>query len=481
MNSSTIREHSDSRASAEHDALNRALFHAKAHLSALDRESVAAAVSVDALRSRLGGPVPQAGMTPTRVIDDLVAGTAGGHVGSAGGRFFAWVIGGSLESALAADWLTSAWDQNAALYACGPAAAVVEEVAGEWLKELLDLPRNASFALTTGCQLAHFTCLATARYAVLRDAGWDVNDRGLFGAPPVRVLISDQSHGSVDRAIRFLGFGNRNVLHLATDTAGCIDVTAFEQVIAAPNQPTIVVLDAADLNIAAFDSFPALIALARRAGAWVHIDGAFGLFARASRSKRHLTEGVELADSWATDGHKWLNVPFDSGFAFVRDREAHRASMTVSASYIAAEKQARDQIDWNPEWSRRGRGFAVYAAIKELGRAGLEELIDRCCAHSRAIVDGIGELNGAEVLWRPDLNQGLVRFLDPRPGIPADHDAFTERVIAQVNASGEAFFSGTTWRGMRAMRVSVVNWRTTGQDVRRTIAAVKGALKHLHS
>lgn len=459
------------------EALHRALHHATEYLGGLDRRPVHATVGLDELRARLGGDVPELGTAPAQVIDDLVAATAGGHLGSAGGRFFAWVIGGSLESALGADWLTSVWDQNAALAACGPAAAVAEEVAGRWLLDVLGLPPEASFAFTTGCQLAHFTALAAARHAVLARVGWDVEADGISGAPPVRVVTSDQRHGSVDRAIRFLGLGNRSIIAVETDGEGRIDPARFDAVMAAERGPTIVVLDAADLNIAAFDSAPALIPVAHDAGAWVHVDGAFGLMARASPSKRPLTEGIELADSWATDGHKWLNVPFDCGLAFVRDRDAHRASMTISASYIEAQGRARDQIDWNPEWSRRGRGFPVYAALRELGRVGLGALIDRSCVHAEAIVSGIGALPGAEVLWTPHLNQGLVRFLDPRPGATAeDHDRRTDRVIAEINATGEAFFSGTTWRGKRAMRVSVVNWRTGDDDVARAIAAVGSVL-----
>ncbi len=459
-------------------ALHRALHHATEYLAGLDGRPVHATADLDSLRVRLGGNVPEFGTDPAQVIDDLVTATAGGHLGCAGGRFYAWVIGGGLESAVAADWLTSTWDQNAALYACGPAAAVVEEVAGAWLKDLLGLPTETSFAFTTGCQLAHFTCLAAARHAVLGRGGWDVNADGLFGAPAVRVLVSDQRHASVDRAVRFLGFGDRSVVPVTTDAAGRIVPTAFARALDDNTGPMIVVLDAADLNIGAFDSFGELIPAARATGAWVHIDGAFGLMARASRTKRTLTAGVELADSWATDGHKWLNVPFDCGLAFVRDRAAHRASMTVSASYIAAEKLARDQIDWNPEWSRRGRGFAVYAALRELGRHGLEELIDRSCVHARKLVDEIGRMVGVEILWEPCLNQGLLRFLDPRPGATdPDHDVRTDQVIEAVNRSGEAFFSGTTWRGRRAMRVSVVNWRTTENDVQRAVAAVAAVLR----
>jgi glutamate/tyrosine decarboxylase-like PLP-dependent enzyme len=459
------------------NALQRALDHATKYLEGLEHRPVNSTVGLDDLRARLGGPLPEGGTDPLQVIEELVTKTAGGHLGSAGGRFFAWVIGGALESALAADWLTSTWNQNAALFATSPSAAVAEEVVGSWLKELLDLPLDASFALTTGCQLAHFTCLAAARYAVLRDLDWNINERGLSDAPTIRTIVSEQRHASVDRAIRFLGLGNENIIAVPTNSSGQIDVESFKAALEEEHGPKIVVLNAADLNIGAFENFKELIPYATRQRAWVHIDGAFGLMARASRSKRSLTAGVELAHSWATDGHKWLNVPFDCGFAFVRDRDAHQASMTISANYITLEEQARNEIDWNPEWSRRSRGFTVYAAIKELGRAGLEELIDRSCSHAEAIVTGIGKLPGAELLWTPKLNQGLVRFLDLRPDArPVDHDARTEQVIAAVNATGEAFFSGTTWKGKRAMRVSVVNWRTSESDVQRAINAVASVL-----
>ncbi|NOK19266.1 pyridoxal phosphate-dependent decarboxylase family protein [Corallococcus carmarthensis] len=459
-------------------ALNRAFVHARAHIEGLGSAPVGATVGADELRARLGGALPEHGSPPVEVVDALVAATAGGHLGSAGGRFFAWVIGGSLSSALAADWLTSTWDQNAALHACGPAAAVVEEVAGRWLIDLLGLPDEASFAFTTGCQLAHFTCLAAAREAVLRTAGWDVNRDGLFDAPRIRVIVSELRHASVDRALRFLGFGQKSLTVLPTAADGAVDRAAFHSALGGGPGPTIVVLDAADLSVGAFDAFEELIPSAKRSGAWVHVDGAFGLIARASRSMRHLLTGVELADSWATDAHKWLNVPFDSGFAAIRDRAAHRASMTVNASYITPGESVRDQIDWNPEWSRRARGFAVYAALRELGRTGIEDLVDRSCLHARDLVSGIGGLPGAQVLWPPTLNQGLIRFLDPRPGASEeDHDRWTDGVIREINETGEAFFSGTAWRGRRAMRVSVINWRTTAGDVARAVEAARRVLR----
>jgi len=461
-----------------YEALDLAVSAAKEWLGGLDERSVGSTIGLDTLRERLGGALNAKGIPSKEVISHVVKSCEGGLLGSAGGRFFAWVIGGSLPSALAADWLTSTWDQNAALYGCGPAASVVEEVVGEWIKELLDLPRESSFAFTTGCQLAHFTCLAAARSAVLSQAGWDVNQDGLFGAPKIRVLVTDQKHGSVDRAIRYLGFGNKSIELIPTDSHGRVTASALETALGKSKPvPSILVLDAADLNIAAFDPYSELIPIAKKAGAWVHIDGAFGLFARASKNKKPLTQGIDLADSWATDAHKWLNVPFDSGIAIVRDRKAHREAMTISASYIAAEKQARDQIDWNPEWSRRARGFPIYAALRELGKEGVENLIDRTSRHCHSIAAGIGRLPGAELLWEPQLNQGLVRFLSPEAGATDnDHNARTDAVIAAINDSGEAFFSGTTWKGLRAMRVSVVNWRTDEEDVRRTIEAVKTVL-----
>jgi glutamate/tyrosine decarboxylase-like PLP-dependent enzyme len=463
-----------------HAALDRAYHHAARWLDGLETRSVAATTTLEQLRARLGVPLEARGVEPARIIDDLAAATEGGLLGSPGGRFFAWVIGGTLHSALAADWLTSAWDQNAGMYATAPAAAVAEEVAGAWLLELLDLPREASFAFVTGCQMAHVTALAAAREGVLRGAGWNVETDGLFGAPRIRVLANATRHSTVDRALRFLGIGERAVCAIPTDSDGRVTVASLESALSASSGPTIVVLAAGDLNTGVFDSFRTLIPIARAAGAWVHVDGAFGLMARASRTKCHLVEGIELADSWATDAHKWLNVPYDSGIAIVRDRQAHHASMTVHASYLYPSQEVRDEVDWNPEFSRRARGFALYAALRELGREGLSDLIDRCCAHCHAIVTGIGALRGAEVLWEPELDQGLVRFLDPRPGATdADHDTRTESVIAAINATGEAFFAGVTWNGKRAMRVSVVNWRTSDEDVARTIGAARRVLDEL--
>ncbi|MBI3844191.1 MAG: aspartate aminotransferase family protein [Planctomycetes bacterium] len=468
----------DDRDTETRRALEAAARHGLAHLDALDARAVGATVDLETLRRRLGKSLAREGVDAERVVADLVAAVNGGLLGSASGRFFGWVIGGSLPAALAADWLTSAWEQNAALYACAPAAAVVEEIAGAWLKEILRLPAGATFALVTGCQMAHATCLAAARHALLARRGVDVERDGLSGAPALRILSSGARHGSIERAVRFLGLGSGNVIDLPSDDRGRVRADALEHALATDATcQTIVLLQAGDINTGAFDPFDVAIPIAHRHGAWVHVDGAFGLWAAASPRLRHLLDGVAAADSWATDGHKWLNVPFDCGYAFVADAAAHRAAMSHRAPYLTHDADARDQIDWNPDWSRRARGFPTYAALRQLGRDGVADLVERCCRHAHAIVTRIGRLPGAEVLWEPTINQGLVRFLDPGPGASdADHDRRTDDVIAAIVASGEAFFGGTTWRGRRAMRVSVCNWRTSDADVDRAVAAAEHAI-----
>jgi glutamate/tyrosine decarboxylase-like PLP-dependent enzyme len=465
-----------------HAPLTAAFQHAIDRLAPATDLPVAATADLNTLRKKLTLPLGETGLDATTVIDDLVKAVEGGIIDCAGPRFFGWVIGGSLPAALAADWLTSVWDQNAGMYATSPAAAVVEEVVGTWLKDLLHLPAAASFALVTGCQMAHVTCLLAARHALLAHRGWDVEQEGLAGSPPIRILTSTEKHGSTVRAIRLLGLGEKNILNLATDADGRLREDALiEALESSPSQPTIVVLQAGDLNLGAFDDFANLIPIAKKFGAWVHVDGAFGLWCGASPRLRHLLNGAEGADSWTTDGHKWLNVPFDCGYAFVADSKAHRASLSHRASYLTHASDARDQMDWNPEWSRRARGFASYAALRQLGRQGVADLIERTCDHTHALVTRIGALEGAEMVWEPQINQGLVRFLapvkdpheDPGTGTSAtDNDAFTDRVMADILASGEAFFTGTTWHGRRAMRVSVCNWQTSSKDVDRVIACV---------
>ncbi len=445
-------------------ALERARVHALQFLSALDDAPVGATADLETLRARLLKPLGDNPVPADQVIDELVADSEGGLIGCAGGRFFAWVIGGSVPASLAADWLTSVWDQNAGIYASGPAAAITEEASGAWLKDLLGLPAAASFALVTGCSMAHVTCLAAARHAVLARRGWDVQELGLSGAPRIRVICGSDRHGSIERAVRILGLGRRNMVNLPVDEQCRMSADALEaELNRDPDQPTIVLVQAGELNTGAYDDFARLIPLAKRHNAWVHVDGAFGLWGAVSPRYRHLLTGVELADSWATDGHKWLNVPYDSGYAFVRDRDAHRSSMSHRESYLIHDADARDQMDWNPEWSRRARGFSTYAALRELGRTGVRQIVENCCDRARDLVLGIGALPGAHVMWEPQINQGLLRF--------GDTDNDTDEVIRAIVASGEAYFGGTQWRGKRCMRVSVSNWRTTPADVDRVIAA----------
>ncbi|HKF56685.1 MAG TPA: pyridoxal-dependent decarboxylase [Blastocatellia bacterium] len=451
---------------------------ALSYLEGLNDQRVAPTADLATLRSRLGEPLAGEGKPADQVIADLLREIDGGVMGSAGGRFFGWVVGGALPAALAADWLTSTWDQNAGLYAAGPAAAVVEEIVGKWLKDILGLPPVASFALVTGCQMAHMTCLAAARHRLLANCRWDVEQRGLFGAPPIRILSSTERHGTFERAIRYLGLGLSHIIYLPTDDAGRLEPSALQTALERdPSSPTLILLQAGDVNIGAYDRFSELVPVAKSYGAWVHVDGAFGLWAAASSDYRHLVDGVSGADSWATDGHKWLNVPYDCGYAFVADPEAHRAAMSYSASYLARDDSAREEMDWTPEWSRRARGFSTYAALRQLGRRGISDLVERCCRHARNLFIRIGGLPGAEVLWEPIINQGLVRFLDPEPGaVERDHNEWTDRVIAAIVGDGEAYFSGTTWRGRRAMRVSVSNWQTSDEDVERTVASVARVL-----
>lgn len=459
-------------------ALQKALSAAISHLVELDSTPVAATADLHSLRTQLNRQFTDEGFPAERVIQELIEDVKGGIHGSAGGRFFGWVIGGALPAALAADWLTAAWDQNAALYACGPAAAVAEEVVGLWLKEILGLPETASFALVTGCQMAHCTCLAAARHAVLEQRGFDVESEGLWNAPQICIVANQQRHGSVDRALRLLGFGCRSTIDLATNANGQVLLVDLEDRLReVRGAPTIVILQAGDINTGACDPFHELIPIAKKYGAWVHVDGAFGLWATASARFKHLAQGIHTADSWATDGHKWLNVPFDCGYAFVAQANSHQAAMSHRAAYVTFDGQARDQMDWNPEWSRRARGFPTYAALRQLGRFGVARLVERCCDHAASLVNRIAQLPGVQKIYEPTLNQGLLRFSDPRPGLDeSHHDQWTDEVIGEIQATGEAFFTGSAWHGRRVMRVSVCNWRTTEEDVLRAVRGVEQIL-----
>jgi glutamate/tyrosine decarboxylase-like PLP-dependent enzyme len=447
------------------DLLHRTADHAADFLASLGERAVYPDVSLEELREALGGPLPDGPMAAGEVVDRLVAGADPGVVSIPGGRYFGFVIGGAVPAALAADWLTSTWDQNAGLYAAGPSASVVEEVAGGWVRELLRLPSEASFAFVTGCQMANFTALAIARQYVLDRSGWNVNADGLAGSPPVRVVCGAKVHVTVTRALRLLGLGAPELVE--ADDQGRMVVDSLRRALEGLSGPTIVCAQAGEVNTGAFDPLPEIAGVAREAGAWLHVDGAFGLWAAASPALAHLVAGAEAADSWATDAHKWLNVPYDCGIVLCRHPDSHRRAIGAQAEYLIQDDDAvRDQVDWTPEFSRRARGFTVYAAIRSLGRQGIAELVERTCAHARQFADDLAALPGFELLNDVVLNQVLFRF---------ESDETTDDVLRRVQESGEAWLSGTTWDGRRAIRISVSNWQTSDEDVARTVAAFEAA------
>jgi glutamate/tyrosine decarboxylase-like PLP-dependent enzyme len=451
---------------SERELLRRTAEIAADFVESLDTRRVYPPASADELREALGGPLPPSPSDPLEVVERLAADADAGVVATPSGRYFGFVIGGAVPASLAADWLVSAWDQCVGFGVLGPSAAVVEDVAGGWLKELLGLPESASFAFTTGCQMAHLTALAAARHAVLEQAGWDVRENGLAGSPPITVVGGAMRHATLDRALRTLGIGTSQIEVVPADDQGRMDAAALRSTLARVKPPAIVCAQAGEVNTGAFDPLAEIADAARDAGAWLHVDGAFGMWAAASPSRAHLVEGIDLADSWATDGHKWLNVPYDSGIAFCAHPEAHRAAWSTRAAYLVSDADFRDAFDWTPESSRRARGFPIYAALKSLGRSGVADLIDRCCDRARQFAAGVAELPGCEVLNEVVLNQVLFRF---------DDDATTDEVLAAVQQSGEAWLGGTTWNGRRAIRASISNWRTTEADVDRTLAAFERA------
>ena len=439
-------------------------------LESLPDRHVGEQVTLDELRSRLAHPLPDDGIAPLEVIEAMVADSEGGHVATGSPRYFGFVIGGSLPAALAADWLVSAWDQNGGGYVAGPATAVMEEAAAGWVLDLLGLPPDSGVGFVTGCQMAHFTCLAAARRALLEREGWDVDDRGLFGAPEVRVIAGAQAHTTLFVALRMLGFGHGRVRLVEADDQGRMLVDDLERALGESGAPTLVCTQAGEVNTGAFDPFEEITALCRDRGAWCHVDGAFGLWAAATPGRRHLTAGVQRADSWATDGHKWLNVTYDCGIAIVRDRAAHRGSMSSSSVYIPREEEESPfGYDWTPEFSRRARGVPVYAALRSLGRRGVEEMVERCSDCAAQMGRLLAAEDDVEVLNDVVLNQVLVRF--------GEDDALTDAVLARVQQEGTCWMSGTTWRGRKAMRISVVNWATTPADIERSAAAIVAALR----
>ena len=456
--------------------LERALEIARAYLAARDGGPVWPSASIDSLRRALGGPLPLQPIDPGEVVDRLARAAGPGLVATTGPRYFGFVTGGALPASVAADWLAAVWDQPASLYVISPAAAVVEEIAGAWLLDLLGLPSSASVGFVTGCHMANFTALASARHEMLRRQGWDVEADGLNGSPPLRVIVGDEVHVSVVGALRMLGFGSRQLERVAADGQGRMRPDALAATLDKSAAPAVVCAQAGNVNSGAFDPLDEIAEIARRHGAWLHVDGAFGLWASASASLGTLTRGVELADSWATDAHKWLNVPYDSGLVFVANPAAHRAAMSLSAAYlIRSPEEPREPMDWTPESSRRARGFAIYAALRSLGRTGVSDMIERGCALARRFADRLGAESGLTILNDVVLNQVLVRAGSARPD--ASDDARTQAMIRGVQEARVCWAGGTRWHDMEAMRLSVSNWSTTEEDVDRSAQSIVRAAR----
>jgi glutamate/tyrosine decarboxylase-like PLP-dependent enzyme len=449
-------------------------------LDRLPDRPVGSKADLASLRAALGGPLPEGPSEPIAVIESLARAAEPGLIATAGPRYFGFVVGGSVHAAVAADWLTSAWDQNTGLYALSPASAVAEEVAAAWLLEIFGLPDGSSVGFTTGATMASFTAIAAARSRVLQRAGWNVETDGYVGAPPIAVVVSDESHVTIFVSLQMLGLGRERVHRVATDDQGRMRVDALRETLDRLDGPIIVNAQAGNVNTGAFDPLPEIVEAVRgKSNAWLHVDGAFGLWAAAAPELRDHVAGLAGADSWTTDAHKWLNVPYDSGIVIVKDAPAHHASMTLGAAYyVETAGGERDNYNWVPESSRRARGFPVYAALKSLGRSGLAEMIGRGCVLARRMADGLRGAEGVTILNDVVLNQVLVRFSPPGSadgvggGDAAATDEFTRRVIAAVQADGTCWLGGTTWHGMAAMRISVSNWSTTEADADVSVEAI---------
>jgi glutamate/tyrosine decarboxylase-like PLP-dependent enzyme len=434
------------------------------YLETLDTRSIRPDVDYAAMLKTVDGPVPEEGTAALAVVDELAAVAEPGLAAMGSGRYFGFVIGGALPAALAADWLVSAWDQNAGLAQPTPAVSALEAVTGRWVLELLGLPPQSSFAFVTGCQMAHVTSLAAARHAVYQRIGYDLREEGLAGAPPLRVVVGAHRHVTLTRALRLLGIGRAQEQVVAVDDQGRMRADLLAGILADGEGPTIVCGQAGEVNTGSCDDLETIVATAHDHGAWVHVDGAFGLWAAVSPRLAHLVRGHAGADSWATDAHKWLNVPYDCGIAICAHPEMHEAAMEYAAPYLAvSEGEAeRDPMGYSPEFSRRARAVPVWAAIRCLGRSGVAEMIEASCASAASIAEGLARVPGCEILNDVVLNQVLLRF---------ETGERTSGILAAVQREGEAWMSHAVWEGHPAIRVSVSCWRTNDEDIRRTVAA----------
>ncbi len=445
-------------------ALDRASAHSRSWLTSLSDRPVPPRMDADELAATLGGPLPEGPSDACDVVDLLAEGVEPGLMAMPSGRFFGWVIGGAHPAALAADWLTSAWDQNAGMRYATPGVVAAEEAAACWLLDILGLPAGAAVGFVTGATMANFTGLAAGRQQVLTDVGWDVSADGLTGAPRIRFLVGDERHGTVDLAGRYLGLGSPTAV--PADDQGRMRVDALGDALSRDSGPAIVCLQAGNLHSGAFDPMRAAISVAHQHGAWVHVDGAFGLWAAASPALRHLLDGYDAADSWTTDAHKTLNVPYDCGIAVVARPKALREAMGMQASYLVHSDGPGDPLERVPELSRRARGVPVWAVLRALGRSGVADLVDRLAAHARLIADGIAAVDGAEVLNDVVFTQVCAAFGD---------DQRTRGVVARLLADGTTWMSGSRWRDREILRVSVSNWSTDADDVAASLDAVRRA------
>jgi len=424
------------------------------------------------MRARFGGALPMRGAPARAVIGELIAKAPPGLAAMIGPRFFGWVIGATEPAGMAADWLASAWGQNAGNAYATPSASAVEEVVGQWLLELLELPRSASIGFVTGATMANFTCLAAARGEVLARCGWDVEAQGLFGAPPIQLVLGEEAHSTVYSALKYLGLGAARVIKVAANRDGAMRGDALASALAPLQGPIIVVAQAGHINSGAFDPFEEVVDLAHAKGAWVHVDGAFGLWARAAEDRAHLARGVELADSWGVDGHKWLQTPHDSGYAIVASAQAHRRAMLIAASYLP-EGEFRHPADYVPELSRRARGFATWAMIKTLGREGIAAMVSRHCAQARRFAQALAVSPDVEIMNEVVLNQVAVRL---GKDMDADRaDALTLKTIERIQSDGVCFVGGAQWRGRQILRISVISAPTTEADIETSAAAILSA------
>jgi glutamate/tyrosine decarboxylase-like PLP-dependent enzyme len=443
--------------------MRRAAELAEEHLAGLRERPVRAHVSYEDVVAALDEPLPEQGEDDVAVIERLVGLAGPGMVANPGPRYFGFVTGGALPAAVAADWITSAWDQNAFSRVSSPAAAAIEAVAERWVLEALGLPSGAAVGFATGATTSNFTCIAAARHALLAREGWNVEEDGLTGAPAIRVIVGEHVHASLLLALRYAGLG-AGAVRVPADDQGAMRAGELERALG--DGPTLVCAQAGEVGSGASDPLEPIAAAARASGAWLHVDGAFGLWAAASPKLRHLVHGSDQADSWAVDAHKWLNVPYDGGLAIVADPAAVRGAMGVRASYLP-DSDGREPLDYVPEMSRRARALPVYAALRSLGRAGLAELVERNCALARRLAAAMRDVEGAEILNDVLLNQVLLRF--------DDDDATTQAVVEEVQRGGEAWLGGTVWHGRAAIRISVSNWSTTEEDIDRLVAALTAA------